>query len=105
MTTTKIFLKRIGVMSLAKLQAILMAIIGLVYGIVVGAFGILLGPTLMTYMGMPTYLLGLGAVLIIIILPIAFAIIGFIIGALTAMGYNFIMRLIHGIELEVEERE
>lgn len=105
MPTTKIFLKRIGVMSLAKLQAIIMAIVGLLYAVIGEIFITLVGPVLGTSLGLPIYLLGLGAVLIIIILPIAFAIIGFVIGALTAIGYNFIMRLIHGIELEVEERE
>lgn len=91
-------LKRLEVLSVAKLQAVLMAVIGLItgifYALLGAAFSVLAGPA------------GLGGGLgffAIIVLPIIYAVIGFILGAISAFLYNLIAGWVGGIEIEFEE--
>jgi hypothetical protein len=90
-------LKRIGVLSLAKFEAVFMAFIGLVMGIFYALFGAIVG----AMFDSPGMAAGLG-VLGIVVLPILYGILGFIGGALFAWGYNFIARIAGGIEMELE---
>ena len=90
-------LKRIGVLSFAKLQGVLLAFLGLIAGIFMqlgASFGALAD------------LSGIGAgfgFLAIIILPILYAIFGFIEGAVVAFLYNLIAKWIGGIEMDFEQ--
>ena len=94
----KVQLKRIGVFSLAKLQAILMAFVGLIIGI----FSTVLEAMLGMFLGFPGFGMGLGF-LSIVILPVIYAIFGFVSGAIGAFLYNLIAKWVGGIELEFEE--
>lgn len=91
-------LKKIGVISLAKLQAVLAGCIGLITGIIYAGMGVRLGAL--------TGSMGLGAglgFLSIVAFPIAYAIIGFIGGAIGALLYNLIAERIGGVEMEFEQ--
>jgi ABC-type antimicrobial peptide transport system permease subunit len=82
-------LKRIGVLSLAKLQAILLAFMGLIIGIpyaIIGTF--FLGEGLFTFG------------IFVIIFPILYAIFGFIGGAIMAFLYNLVAGWVGGIEMD-----
>lgn len=91
-------LKKVGVMSVAKLFAVVMAIIGLIEGILFAAFGTMIGSiagaTSAAVLG------GFGLVAIVIF-PITSAISGFIGGAIGAALYNFVAARIGGIEMEL----
>ena len=88
-------LKSIGVLSLAKLEGIIMALVGLVLGLFMAAFGVVAGSIGRS----PFAGLGIAAV---IILPIIYGVCGFVGGAIGALVYNLIAGWIGGIELELQ---
>jgi hypothetical protein len=99
-------IRRIGVMSLAKIQAVLGAGIGLLVGLLFGLFSMLGGGAMMAsgqdgsgggagmMMGM-----GLGAV---IIFPIFYGICGFLGGLLSAWLFNLAAGFVGGLEIETQ---
>ena len=86
--------KRIGVLSLAKILGLLYAIFGLIVG---ALFAVL------SLFGLNTEETGLffGSASIIIIFPILYGIMGFIGGLITAFFYNLIAGKIGGLEVEL----
>ena len=92
-------LKRLGVLSVAKLEAIIMALFGLVEGLFIGALGTVT-VSMPMYRQSPWGTLGFLAV---IVLPIVFGILGFVFGALGAFVYNLIAEWVGGIEMEFKK--
>ncbi len=93
-------IKKIGILSAAKIEAALGAVIGFIAGI----FMALIGTTIMSFTELPgTYgiLYGVAA---IIILPIIYAGVGFIGGLIIAFFYNVIAGAIGGIEMELVQK-
>jgi hypothetical protein len=93
----KMILKKIGVMSLAKIYGIF----GLIFGIIVGILVALFGSTLGALGGVA----GIGAgisIVAAIIMIVVYAIGGFIAGAILAVLYNFIAPKVGGVELDLE---
>jgi hypothetical protein len=91
-------LKRIGVMSVAKLQAVIMAVAGLLMGLGVAFFGMIGAMIPGADVGMMGMSLGLVS---IIAVPVGYAIIGFVSGAIGAVLYNLFAGLVGGITLEL----
>lgn len=91
-------LKRIGVLSAAKLQAVLMAFVGLIAGI----FYAIIGTTLGEVTGSAGLGAGLG-ILAIIVVPILYATFGFIGGAIGAFLYNLVAGWVGGLEMDFEQ--
>lgn len=97
-------LKRIGVLSCAKISGILYAVIGLIIGAVLSLFalvGLALGAG---GSGQPAeavfgLLFGVGAV---IILPVFYGALGFISGLIMAALYNVLANVVGGVEIELE---
>jgi hypothetical protein len=96
-------LRKIGVLSLAKIAAVIYAFLGLIIGVIVaialfvGAIaGSMFSDSLSPVIGL---LLGLGA---IILLPIFYGALGFLIGVITSALYNWIAKFIGGVVLELE---
>lgn len=89
--------RKIGVMSLAKLQAVLMAVVGLIMGIFYALLSLIIG----TQLGDVGVGAGLGF-LGIIVLPVLYAIFGFIGGAIGALLYNLVAKWVGGVDLEFE---
>ena len=87
-------IKKIGVLSLAKIFGLLYALIGLILG---ALFAVL---SLFGFSGADGTGLFFGAVSIII-LPILYGIMGFIGGLITAFFYNLIAKWIGGLEVEI----
>jgi len=83
-----VVLKKIGVMSFAVIYAIMMAIFGLILGI---------GYAIMP--GSPLSGLGIYA---IILVPIMYAAIGFVGGAISALLYNVLAKWVGGVKLEIK---
>jgi hypothetical protein len=98
---TKFVVRRIGVLSLAKIQSTLYALLGLIYGAFVSLFA-MLGAALLysggsssgSHVGM---LFGVGAV---ILLPIVFGVFGFIGGLIIGGLYNLVAGMVGGVEIE-----
>lgn len=85
-------LKKFGVMSLAKMEAVLFAILLFFEALIIFPFMLLGG--------------GLGIVLGVVMLiafPIGGAIVGFTGGALVALVYNFVAGKVGGIEMEFDQ--
>lgn len=103
----KLRVKKLGVLSFAKMQGVMGLVIGLLIGIIYGVVIILyslLGASLVS--GDAKYAVGGGGVVVgifaIIGFPIMYAIIGFIGGAIGALVYNVFAGIVGGIEMEVE---
>ena len=100
-------LKRIGILSFALFETVLMAIIGLIIGLFIAIISSIMGSTLRAS-GVNSgvagggWLMGLGF-LAIIIAPIMYAIIGFIFGIILAFLTNVALKMIGGIEFEFEQ--
>ena len=94
--------KSIGVVSYAKIMALIYAIIGFIYGLLVALFILLAGSV--TSLGIfPGGGLGIiGAIVFIRLGPIAGAISGFVFGVISAVIYNFAASKVGGIEVELK---
>ncbi len=90
-------LKRIGIWSAARIQAILMAFFGLILGLFYALYNQFVGP-LPTSTGAQS--MGWMA---IIVVPIFYGIIGLVIGVVGALAYNLLARWIGGIEIELSK--
>ena len=99
----KVRVKRVGVMSYAKISAIIMAIIGLVLGIFYAILYAVLGPSAMQTAGAEVDPLMTIGPLVIIVMPIIYAIMGFIMGVIGAWLYNLIAKWVGGVQVEFEK--
>lgn len=92
-------IKRIDVLSVAKITGIIAAAFGLIAGIITFLFGSLLGGLV----GEGAGGLGMfGGFMAVILLPIMYGIFGFIGGAIQAFIYNLAAGMIGGIRIETE---
>jgi hypothetical protein len=95
----KVTLKRIDPLTTAKLEALLMGIFGLIIGFVYGIFGAAFGA-----IG-GSALIGAGiGIAAIILLPIMYAVIGFLAGLIGAALYNLVAGWIGGIKMEFSDK-
>jgi|ERR1051326_187068 ABC-type antimicrobial peptide transport system permease subunit len=101
-------IKRVGVLSLAKIQGLLMLVIGLIIGVVYGLIFILFGAALTSLMPKDesqalsaggTVLIG---VIMMIAIPITYGLLGFIGGAIGGLIYNALARVVGGIKIDLE---
>jgi hypothetical protein len=96
-TTTSYMIKQFGVLSVAKFSAV----IGLIWGFVMGLVVALGAGSMAAVMGAP--LLGVGAGFAgLIIMIILGGIFGFVGGAVIAFVYNIVLGFIGGIEMDLE---
>lgn len=89
-------LNKIGVLSVAKINAVIGAILGLIWGILAAIIG-----TTFAVLGGLGALAGLG-LWSIIVFPIVYALIGFVGGAIGAFLYNLVAGWVGGIEVELK---
>lgn len=87
--------------SVAKLQAIFMAIFGLIVGVIIAIATQFIPNTQEAQQAIiPFQSFGF---LAIIIVPIVYAIMGLVTGAIGAWIYNIVAKLVGGIEVEFEQ--
>ena len=96
-------IKRVGVLSFAKIAGALYALLGLIAGAVIAAFA-LLGSAIgaaSSHSAQPLFgaLFGVGAILIF---PVLYGVIGFFGGLIGSALYNLLAGLIGGIEVELQ---
>jgi len=101
-------IKNVGVLSVAKVQGLIMACIGLIFGIIYGLVFLLFGAAMMAAgSGGRSGVIGAGGsvvagLIFMIVIPIFYGILGFVIGAITGLVYNIASKYVGGIELEIE---
>jgi len=91
--------KRVGVWSAARLYAAIMAAFGVLIGIPFALFSLVgagLAPEGQSWMG-PVF--GIGA---IVFLPVLYGVMGLVIGAVSAVLYNFFASIVGGLSVDVE---
>ncbi len=95
-------LKKVGVLSVAKILAVVYAAIGVVAGFFFAVFSLIgaaAGAAAREAAPFIGALFGVGA---IIILPVFYGVLGFIIGLIVAAIYNVAARSFGGIEMDFE---
>lgn len=98
-------IKKIRVLSMAKIFGLTSAIIGLVLGLLIGFIMFVVGSVIGTSNILsPIYGVSLG-ILGFVLIPLIHGIFGFLIGALTALLYNIFAQWIGGIEVEIAEKD
>lgn len=102
-------IKRVDPVSLAKLQGIIMALVGLVAALLMTLVGSLAGALFSSFPEAENTVstggilaLGAGA---IIFLPIAYGVAGFVGGLIGGLIYNLVAKWVGGIELELQEKK
>ncbi|MDD4127203.1 MAG: hypothetical protein PHV39_05895 [Methanomicrobium sp.] len=94
-------IKRLGVISVAKIFTAVSLVIGLIVGILFLLFGSIFAVFMGGYAAQAA--MGVGAGLVaIVVMTIGGAVVGFIYGAIVAVIYNIAAGWFGGIELELE---
>ena len=96
-------LKRIGVLSAAKIVAAVYGVFGILGGLFFMSLSFLGAGIAAANEEMPAFvgmLFGVGA---IIILPVLYACMGFVFGAISAALYNLFSGMVGGIEVELQQ--
>jgi hypothetical protein len=91
----------LGVLSVAKIYGAITAVFGLIIGVIYGLFVMLFGAAMMSQSrgaGGASVLIGL---VMIVVIPIVYGVIGFIAGAIGALIYNVAAGIAGGIEIDV----
>jgi hypothetical protein len=99
---TKICVRRVGVLSLAKISGALYGLIGLILGAIFSLASIMASALMQSATNGNSraafgVLFGAGA---IILLPILYGVIGFVSGLITGVLYNALAGVVGGVELE-----
>lgn len=100
-------IKRLGVISVAKMYGLLMFLVGLIIGVIYGLILIVFGAAITavapnndgTIGGVGTVVMG---IIVMIAVPIGQGIFGFIGGIIGALIYNGVARIVGGVKVEVE---
>ncbi len=106
----KLRIKKLGILSVAKIQAVMMLVLSLLiaipYGLIIIVISLIGGVGAGSQDGMSGLMVGGGGVvmgiIVMIAIPILYAIMGFIAGVISALVYNIFAGLVGGVEIEVE---
>ena len=103
----KLRIKKLGILSVAKMYALIMFVISLLISIPLGLMYMVFGGVMMGVGGRGglaagggTFVMGL---VFMIGMPIFYGAMGFVFGAIGALIYNLFAGMIGGIEIEVED--
>jgi len=103
----KLRIKKLGVLSVAKMYGAIMFVVSLLiaipYGLFIIAFSLIGASGARGDAGFAIGGFGVvGGIAVMIIFPIVYALLGFIGGAIGALLYNLFATFVGGIEIEVE---
>jgi hypothetical protein len=104
---TNLTIKRVGVLSLAKIFCVIFLVIGLIVGVIYGLFIMIFGAAIMSQMGgdaSGAAAVGgvIGGLAAMVIMPLFYGVLGFVIGAIYALVFNAASGFLGGLELQVE---
>jgi hypothetical protein len=94
--------KRLGVLSVAKIQAAVMGVMGLIVGLIYAVILVVTGIIAVASGTKAGIFMVFGALAAVILAPLFYAVIGFVFGALSAWVYNLVAARLGGIEIELE---
>ena len=99
-------IRRFGVFSVAKMNAIIWFIFGIIVGVMYGLFFMIFGAAMSSIapegQGMDAMGSVVAGVVMMVAVPITYGIIGLIAGAVGALAYNILAGMIGGIKFEIE---
>jgi hypothetical protein len=103
----KLRIRKLGILSVAKIESLVMLVMSLLiaipYGLIVIVYSLfgagMVGGDAALAIGGGGVVLGLA---LMVGIPITYGIIGFIAGAISALVYNIFAGMVGGIEMEVE---
>lgn len=98
-------IKKINILSLAKIYGLSMAFIGLILGIFVGFAMFFLGTFVGTDSNFSSYFGPSLGILGLLAMPILFGLLGFIFGGLASFFYNLLASWVGGIKIEIAEKD
>ena len=98
----KTVIKRMGVFSVAKIQALICTVLGLIIGVLYGLIFIIFGAALMSQQGASGASGVVIGLVIMVTAPIMYGIFGFISGLIVGFIYNVAAGFVGGIELDLE---
>ncbi|HEX8148971.1 MAG TPA: hypothetical protein VF591_17435 [Pyrinomonadaceae bacterium] len=105
----KVQIRRMGVFSCAKIYSITLAAMGLIIGVIYGLIFMVVGGAMMAGGGRESGAAGASSLVIglvmMIAIPVFYAIIGFIFGIVGALVYNVAAGVVGGLELELENMD
>ena len=102
-------IKRVGVLSFAKISGIVAAGLGVIIGVIYGLFFMIFGAAMLSQGGGGNAGMGGGSMVVVglvamVAVPVFYGALGFIFGALYAVIYNVASGFVGGIELEMEDK-
>lgn len=99
-------IRRFGVLSVAKMNAIIWFIFGLIVGVLYGLFFIIFGAAMSSFApeggGMGATESVVAGVIFMVAMPMIYGLMGLVAGAVGALVYNALAGLIGGIKFEIE---
>lgn len=102
----KLRIRKLGILSVAKIYALMMFVMSLLISIPYGLFIMFFGMAMMNMGNRDGLAAGGGGIVIGLVvmigLPIFYGLIGFVAGAISALIYNLFAGMVGGIEIEVE---
>lgn len=103
----KMEIKRVGILSLVKICGVVMACFGLLIGIIYGLVMMTVGAAMMSMSDEgPGAGIGIvGGLVMMIVIPVFYGVLGVVIGALYAIIYNVAAGFVGGVELELESSD
>ena len=93
-------IRRLGVVSMSKIFAVIYGGFGVLVGLGIGGAIAIRQPA-----GLEGVHVAIAAVSAIIIVPFAYAVLGFVAGAIAAVLFNLTANITGGLEMEVVEKE
>ena len=97
-------LKSIGVLSAAKIAAVMYMVMGFLAGLFFAAIFSMMPAGLEGPDAPPAFLAPMFGIGAIVIMPVMYGAIGFCVGAVGALIYNALAGVIGGVELRLEQR-
>jgi hypothetical protein len=104
---TNLTIKRVGVFSLAKIFGLIFLVIGLIFGVLYGLFIMIFGAVMMSQIsgdasGAAAAGSVVGGLAAMVMIPLFYGILGFVMGAIYALVFNAASGFLGGLELQVE---
>jgi hypothetical protein len=94
--------KRVGPISFAKINAVMYAIFGLIFGAFMSLMGVAGALAGADDSGVGAGIMGAIGVGAIVILPIVYACLGFVMSLIAAALYNVVSSMVGGIEVDLQ---
>ena len=105
----KMQIKRVGVLSCAKIYSVTLAAFGIIIGVIYGLIFMVVGGAMMAGGGRDSGAAGASSLVIglimMVAIPVFYGVIGFIAGIIGGLVYNVASGFVGGLEIELESMD